>query len=115
MRRVPLLAKLALVSTAAVIVGACSGESAAERPQPPVSDIQAVTAWGGWDPNPNPLPPMNCTDDSYSRAPSGAQVCSSEMHLVSSRDTPTQLWATQRMLEDFCDCTLLAFKSPPAQ
>jgi ABC-type amino acid transport substrate-binding protein len=58
-----------IASATLLLTAGCSGgdESAASA-EPPKSDIEAVTAWKGWNPTPNPLPPMNCTDDSYSRA-----------------------------------------------
>lgn len=64
-------AAILIATTALAVLSGCSsgsGDTASGPAEQPTSDIAAVTDWGAWNPDPNPLPPMHCTDDSYARA-----------------------------------------------
>lgn len=58
---------LAVIGTLAV-AGCTSTDTSKNDTVKTKSDVSAVTQWGGWDPSPNPLPQLNCTDNSYASA-----------------------------------------------
>lgn len=57
-----------IIGAASVIAGCSSDTEPAGAAVQPVPDIEAVSAWGVWDPSPNPMPALNCSDDSYAQA-----------------------------------------------
>lgn len=59
---------LVFVTLGATALTGCTAATGTTDSVTTESDTEAVAAWGGYNPVPNPLPQLNCTDNSYADA-----------------------------------------------